>query len=227
MRRTLSSLTGILASAVLGTASASPMLFDVDFPDSAGAVSTQTGWTSTGLAGQNNVNFTGVGGAVLDGRNRGLSNTDGPSGDTSNNDMWRDFIFADERGADIPSPADAGIDISIDGLLADTVYSVRLWAFDDSSNGGRNMTWNGVPLGIPNSPDPTSLADQVVSFMATSDSTGALLLEGRIGDPRGDCCNVFVNGFEISAVPEPATIAMIALGIAGLGYGQRRQVAAK
>ncbi|MFT5710751.1 MAG: hypothetical protein ACI8QT_001450 [Halioglobus sp.] len=61
--------------------------------------------------------FAAVGGR-LDDRNCGTGNTNGAGGDTANNDMWRDFIFARD--------ASAGMDITISSLFASTNYLVRL-----------------------------------------------------------------------------------------------------
>jgi PEP-CTERM motif len=204
-------LTGFAIAALLcGSSVSASLLYDVDDLDIG---ITQPGWIATNLNGINGVTFTALGGVFLDDRDRDIQNTDG-GGDVGNNDMWRDFIFADERGVSVTLPA--GMDITITGLLANTTYGVRLWAFDEVSNGGRNMTWNGVPLSLPDSPDPASLDDQVASFYAVSDAFGTVVLEGRIGDPRGTCCNVFVNGFELTAVPEPSTFALFGLGLAGV-----------
>ncbi len=114
------------------------------------------------------------------------------------------------------------MDVTVTGLLADQLYNVRLWAFDDSSNGGISMTWNGNPLGFPATPDPTSLDDYVVAFQAATDNTGTLLLQGRVADGGQACCNVFVNGFELTqVVPEPATATLALLGVAGLARCRR------
>jgi hypothetical protein len=199
-----------------GQAVSGPLLYDVNDRT---ASDTQSGWTEVNLDGVNGVTFTGVGGVFLDDRNRGTANTNGAGGDTDNNDMWKDFIFADERGVNVSSPA--GVDITVSGLLANTFYDVRLWAFDDLSDGGRYMTWNGVALSIPNTPDPASLDSQLAEFTALSDASGNLLLEGRIGSPQGTCCNVFVNGFELTAVPEPGTLSLLGIGLMGLGFARR------
>ncbi len=223
----------LVASAILvgslSTASAAPLLFDVNSIGNSGESPTQAGWTAANLDGDNNVTFTAVGGTQLDSRDRGNNNTNN-NGDTANNDMWRDFIFADQRNGSIDPVA--GMDILISGLAANTSYSVLLWAFDESSNtagnAGRLMTWNGQPLAIFNSPDPASLANQVVSFTATTSASGDLTLAGRIAsNATDDCCNVFVNGFELNQLATvqasaPAGTALILAGLTFLGFSRRK-----
>jgi len=215
-KRTSVALAAFLLTSAAG---ATPILYDVDDRDT---VKTLAGWTAVNLDGINGVTFAGVGGVSLDDRDRDNRNTDGAGGDTENNDMWRDFVFADERNTEVGNPA--GVDITISGLTASTWYDVSLWAFDEDSNGGRNMLWNGVALSIPDGPDPTGLDSQVANFRVYTDASGAAVLEGRIDfSDQGVCCNVFANGFSLTRVPEPGTLALLGAGLIGMGFARGRK----
>ena len=190
---------------------ANAALYDVNNGVSATG-NTQAGWIAATAA--NGVTFSGAGSTIAS-RDRGTGNTNGPGGDTANNDMWRDFIFG--NGSDL---AGEGLDITITGLLANTDYNVRLWGWDDSSNNGRTALWNGNLLTFPSDPDPTDLDDYVVAFTATTNGSGTLVLQGRAVN-TGQPHNVFVNGFELVAVPEPGSLALALIG--GLLMVRRRR----
>ncbi len=113
---------------------------------------TQSGWQS--LAGNDSAlgdswskNLTGgysidvdaIGGVTLDSRDRGSGN-----GGAAESNMWRDFLFANGSYASAPG---TGLRISITGLAANTTYPVTIWAFDDSSNDGRDADWSGGGAG--------------------------------------------------------------------------------
>jgi len=213
----IATMAAILSIAASGFTQAA-MLYDVN-NGATSTTNTQAGWIAA--TPTNGVTFTTVGGGTLNFRDRNTGNTDGASGDTANNDMWRDLFFI--RGTAGPVEPGLGVDVTISGLLASTQYNVNVWAWDDSSDNGRTATWNGNLISFPTTGDPTSLNDYVVAFTATTNSSGTLVLQGR--DAGGQNDDVYLNGFELSAVtqniPEPGSLAVLGLG--GLMLARRRR----
>lgn len=210
----------VLASAAAPRlADAQPLRFDVN--SRAAGAQTQSGWTAVNMNNINNVSFSAVGGVFLDDRDRGAGANSAPG--STFDDMWRDFIFADERGVTVGSPA--GMDITIANLMPSTLYTVSLWAFDVVSVPTRRMTWNGVEYSFSGTdPRPDGLMEKRVNFTTMSDAFGIAVLNGRINEQSpGPCCNVFVNGFTLAEVPEPTSFALFGIGATLLGLRARRR----
>ena len=113
---------------------------------------TQSGWSS--LAASDNAlgdswskNFSGgigvdvdsIGAVSLDERDRGINNGGG-----SENAMWRDFLFANGSSSSVPG---SGLRVTITGLNPNTGYPVKIWGWDDSSDGNRRADWSGGGTG--------------------------------------------------------------------------------
>lgn len=190
MTRFLSTLVAAAMSlAVPLTADAVTAQFD--FGTDAGPI--QAGFAGVTPGG----GFVGVSGAVavqavpvgvtLDTRDRVAGNGGG-----AEQAMWQDFVFGNGSNA-----VGEGIDLNVFGLAPDTTYPVRIWGFDDSTNGGRSTLWNGNQLNFLSTPDAASLGDHMVSFNVTTDAIGNALIEGRVGVNNGGTHHVFINGLEI------------------------------
>lgn len=220
--------THISASLLALLASAMPLgAVTVMFDFNTGSSLTQSGWTGANLGNGNNgtvfIATTALGtGVVRDSRDRGTANTDGSGGDTANNDMWRDFVFANESNNNLGN----GLSLSITGLALNTTYPITIWGFDSGSGGARLAEWSGGggsgQLTFNGSGgDPTSLNDYAVSFNATSSGTGGLIITGLTVLGSSNSHDVFINGLEIGdAIPEPSTTL---LGLLGLSLMLRRR----
>lgn len=173
--------------------------FDFNAPGSP----TQAGWTAAdsgiGSDGTVSVSTEAIGGVTVDTRDRTNANTDG-GGDVDNNDLWRDFVFAN---GSFDSAPDSGLRITLTGLQGQRIYPITIWAFDESSNANRSADWGpaGDPLEtltFPTEPDPTSLADYVITFEVATDASGQAVIEGIVAAVSpSPSHNVFVNALAI------------------------------
>jgi len=188
-----------------GIATSQAFTLRVDFNDGG---TTQSGWesiaaTDTGLGDSWSKVFSGgvgldvdaIGAVSLDDRDRGSGN--GGGGEAA---MWRDFLFAN---GSFSGNAGSGLSLVFTGLQPNTEYPVTIWAFDDSSNGGRAADWSGGSaaaqrLTFPDSPTPGTLNDYFVTLNVTTNGSGAVTINGVVSatNPSGSH-NVFINGLEV------------------------------
>ena len=184
-----------------------------------------------------NVTLTAVGGAVFQTRDReGVNGADFPNPPSVIGDLYRDSIQADggTNGA-------AGMELNIDGLAVNSLYSLTLWTHEVFENGTTTDTVtitdanNGnAILGsgpFPGSPQvPTDFSSSRFDVVAMTDASGMLtvnLLHSWTGaSPVVGA--LALNGFQLNLipVPEPSTFAMLACaGILLFGGARRRPTA--
>jgi hypothetical protein len=151
--------------------------------------------------------------------------------------IYDDFIFA---GATTGPTGGMDLTINSGGQLApNTQYQISIYSFDsgstplpqprtaqwlDGNNGNAlvtNTAFSGATL-------PTSDGQYKFTGVALTDASGNLLLKGRDTtgfEPTTAAAvspGVFLNGFEINVVPEPASLGFVALGALGMARSRRR-----
>ena len=165
------------------------------------------------------------------------------TGAFTNSGLLQDFIFAVHSGTTTVG-TDEGLNVRITGLTPNSLYSLRLWSYDNSSNPARVSDWfvnNGTApvvagYSFTGSVLPTDNNADTFSFLATADASGQLLLSGRAaasvsGTASNGTHNVFLNGLQIAQaapVPEPSTLAVLGVALsAALAWRRRSSRAAR
>jgi hypothetical protein len=151
-----------------------------------------------------------------------LRTTPANSGLLTYADLYDDVIFA---GTSVGPTG--GMDLKVSGLSPNTQYFLGLYAFDSGSSPApqpRTANWldgnnadapvlttsfNGAAL-------PTFNDQYKFIGFASTDASGTLFLKGRNTTPNASTgptsIGVFINGLEISEVPEPACMMLLLSG---------------
>ena len=121
-----------------------------------------------------------------------------------------------------PATTAAGLSaFSISGLAANTQYSIQIWAMDATQNNGvvsafydttvgtgASATLIGNTITNSNSPVLTDNNAYSTSGLVRSDENGVLRIGVTVTSGTG-----ILNGFAISAVPEPSSLAALGLAL--------------
>ena len=138
--------------------------------------------------------------------------------------MYQGFATAASGGA---------VGLEVAGLSANTQYDITFYSFDENGSrtslftdytGGGDSSLGSITYSNPSgagSGNPTFDSEYSLTAEVTTDSTGRLIFsETEAGNAP------VLNGFEISAVPEPSSLALAGLGGFGglslLAYRRRK-----
>lgn len=127
-----------------------------------------------------------------------------------------------------------GIDQTINGLVNGQQYEVSFYWATGQQYGFDGPTWDkGLTVSLGSESHTTALQDDIehgftdwkqTKLLFTAQGTSQVLNFLALGEPNGVPPLVLLDGISMQAVPEPSSIAMAALGVAGLaGVGLRRR----
>jgi hypothetical protein len=190
----------------------------------------------------NSADYAQVNGvASMNSRDRGS-----PSGANgfNDNDMFRDFVFAGGSGSNVQG--ENFLNLTISDLTPLQGYEIALYSYDSASlandmnwtatapttSGGVDGWWAASPSGNNTFTAP---ADQItLSFASgppvaavfdlTASAAGTISVWGYGGTGSGqNSASSYLDGFQLQAVPEPASVGLIAITGFGLLARRRRQ----
>ena len=145
-------------------------------------------------------------------------------------------LYRDALQADGGTNGSAGMQLDIDGLVANTQYSLTLWAHEAFGNGTSTDTLaiNDLNTSLllasgtyPGSPQvPSDLSTSRWDVVALTDNAGilkiSLIHSWAGGSPEVGA--LALNGFELSVVPEPNSVVLCVMaGAAGLCHFNRHR----
>ena len=212
------SLAAAMGALALTATSANAALLAIDINN--GASPTETGFVGQNTSGV--VHATTAGNITVSFTGQQAHHDRGASGGV-NNDLYRDFIFENNTG----NSPDITLTLTGPGVAASTDYILTFYAYDSGDNSRRTgiagiSGTTGTTLGpVINLATgvPDTLDEYAVTGTFTSDGAGTLTF-GIDGLPGGGERTV-LNGFQLEAVPEPSTTALLGLG--GLALILRRR----
>lgn len=229
--RMIAALTALVALAV-GTPVQAQLVLSVDVNDPAALGNTQPGFNSLnrndGGTDQAVATFGGITIDVdpfllaFDDRVRA---TPADGGALTTARLYQDFFFGNGEGS--------GLDIRLSGLTPGQAYAMTVWSFDSGSPGNRisdwfvngglqvdNYTFNGSFL-------PDSDGDYTMFLAGFANGSGEILISGRTELSAGTDFNVFFNAIQVTAVPEPTSLAAVLVAVVIGAWRLRRRRTAR
>ncbi len=145
-------------------------------------------------------------GVTLSSRNRQAGTTDNMVDTTSLNNVGEDFIFG--LGSTHTAGTARGLDLTISGLTANTVYPVTLWAYDRASATARVAAWTDLTSSATatlsfNGADGQLANDAAfnlrsITINATTNASGQILLQGRTTTgSHATSHNLYLNAVQV------------------------------
>jgi len=118
--------------------------------------------------------------------------------------------------------ANADIDLKFTGLLANQLYGFWIYTQGDDNSAGRQISLTATDgasaVATQTNSNSLALGDNYVYIVSRADAFGSIDIIGH--DLAGEAN---INGLQLMAVPEPATLPLLAAGLALVGAAARRK----